>query len=62
MEKNTLPFNKLTPSKSNTRAFIGIQMVVIIGVLFALFHMLEETQIYSKSEIKNQIKALYLVN
>ena len=42
MEENTLPFNKLSHQNQILVLLLVYKMVVIIGVLFVLFHMLEE--------------------
>ena len=61
MEENTLPFNKLSPSKSNTRAFIGIQNGCDHRCTFCIIpYARGNSRSIPKVEIKNQIKALVL--
>ena len=59
MEKNTLPFNKLTPSKSNTRAFIGIQNGCDHRCTFCIIpYARGNSRSIPKVEIKNQSKVI----
>ena len=61
MEENTLPFNKLSPSKSNTRAFIGIQNGCDHRCTFCIIpYARGNSRSIPKVEIKNQIKSLVL--
>ena len=59
MEKNTLPLNKLGPSKSNTRAFIGIQNGCDHRCTFCIIPFARgNSRSIPKKEIKNQIESL----
>ena len=61
MEENTLPFNKLSPPKSNTRAFIGIQNGCDHRCTFCIIpYARGNSRSIPKVEIKNQIKSLVL--
>ena len=61
MEKNTLPFKKLNPSKSNTRAFIGIQNGCDHRCTFCIIpYARGNSRSIPKVEIKNQIQSLVL--
>ena len=61
MEENTLPFNGLSPSKSNTRAFIGIQNGCDHRCTFCIIpYARGNSRSIPKVEIKNQIKSLVL--
>ena len=59
MEKNSLPFNKLSPSKSNTRAFIGIQNGCDHRCTFCIIpYARGNSRSIPKEEITKQIKSL----
>ncbi len=61
MEENTLPSNKLIPSKSNTRAFIGIQNGCDHRCTFCIIpYARGNSRSIPKSEIKKQIETLVL--
>ena len=61
MEENTLPFNKLIPSKSNTRAFLGIQNGCDHRCTFCIIpYARGNSRSITKSEIKKQIETLVL--
>ena len=61
MEENTLPSNKLIPSKSNTRAFLGIQNGCDHRCTFCIIpYARGNSRSISKSEIKKQIETLVL--
>ena len=59
MGENTLPLNKLGPSKSNTRAFIGIQNGCDHRCTFCIIPFARgNSRSIPKKEIKNQIESL----
>ena len=61
MEENTLPSNKLIPSKSNTRAFLGIQNGCDHRCTFCIIpYARGNSRSITKSEIKKQIETLVL--
>jgi len=61
MEENTLPSNKLIPSKSNTRAFLGIQNGCDHRCTFCIIpYARGNSRSISKSEIKKQIETLVI--
>ena len=61
MEENTLPTNKLIPSKSNTRAFLGIQNGCDHRCTFCIIpYARGNSRSISKSEIKKQIETLVI--
>ena len=61
MEENTLPTNKLIPSKSNTRAFLGIQNGCDHRCTFCIIpYARGNSRSISKTEIKKQIETLVL--
>ena len=61
MEENTLPSNKLIPSKSNTRAFLGIQNGCDHRCTFCIIpYARGNSRSISKTEIKKQIETLVL--
>ena len=61
MKENTLPSNKLIPSKSNTRAFLGIQNGCDHRCTFCIIpYARGNSRSITKSEIKKQIETLVL--
>ena len=61
MKENTLPSNKLIPSKSNTRAFLGIQNGCDHRCTFCIIpYARGNSRSITKSEIKKQIEKLVL--
>ena len=61
MKEKTLPSNKLTPSKSNTRAFLGIQNGCDHRCTFCIIpYARGNSRSITKSEIKKQIETLVL--
>ena len=61
MKENTLPSNKLSPSKSNTRAFLGIQNGCDHRCTFCIIpYARGNSRSITKSEIKKQIETLVL--
>ena len=59
MGENTLPLNKLGPSKSNTRSFIGIQNGCDHRCTFCIIPFARgNSRSIPKKEIKNQIESL----
>ena len=61
MNENTLPSNKLIPSKSNTRAFLGIQNGCDHRCTFCIIpYARGNSRSITKSEIKKQIETLVL--
>jgi len=61
MKENILPSNKLSPSKSNTRAFLGIQNGCDHRCTFCIIpYARGNSRSITKSEIKKQIEALVL--
>ena len=61
MKENSLPFNKLNPSKSNTRAFLGIQNGCDHRCTFCIIpYARGNSRSITKSEIKKQIETLVL--
>ena len=61
MKENTLPSNKLRPSKSNTRAFLGIQNGCDHRCTFCIIpYARGNSRSITKSEIKKQIETLVL--
>ena len=61
MEETTLPSNKLIPSKSNTRAFLGIQNGCDHRCTFCIIpYARGNSRSITKSEIKKQIETLVL--
>ena len=61
MKKNSLPSNKLSPSKSNTRAFLGIQNGCDHRCTFCIIpYARGNSRSITKSEIKKQIETLVL--
>ena len=61
MKENTLPSNKLIPSKSNTRAFLGIQNGCDHRCTFCIIpYARGNSRSITKCEIKKQIETLVL--
>ena len=61
MKENTLPSNKLIPSRSNTRAFLGIQNGCDHRCTFCIIpYARGNSRSITKSEIKKQIETLVL--
>ena len=61
MKENSLPSNKLSPSKSNTRAFLGIQNGCDHRCTFCIIpYARGNSRSITKSEIKKQIETLVL--
>ena len=61
MKENSLPSNKLIPSKSNTRAFLGIQNGCDHRCTFCIIpYARGNSRSITKSEIKKQIETLVL--
>ena len=61
MKENILPSNKLSPSKSNTRAFLGIQNGCDHRCTFCIIpYARGNSRSITKSEIKKQIETLVL--
>ena len=61
MKETTLPSNKLSPSKSNTRAFLGIQNGCDHRCTFCIIpYARGNSRSITKSEIKKQIETLVL--
>ena len=61
MKETTLPSNKLNPSKSNTRAFLGIQNGCDHRCTFCIIpYARGNSRSITKSEIKKQIETLVL--